>query len=120
LGRINKAKFNLVQVVDDPTGHRLFISVPLDSAMAISHILFADYSKAFTVYNTIDERAIKWAIWSFPTAPISITGEVDATTFQPVFRLALAGGNVYDMKAALTDDFGNAIDSYVKLSLNLH
>lgn len=115
--RINKAKFNLVQVVDDPVGHRLFISVPLDNSSVISHILYADYSSAFTVYGTIDEKAICWSIWEFPSNPVSISGEVDPVTFQPVFRLGLSGGNIYDMKENLTDDFGNAIESYIQTSL---
>jgi hypothetical protein len=114
--RINKAVFNLVQVVDDPVGHHLYVSVPLDSATAISHILYADYSKAFTVYGTIDETALKWAIWSFPNAPISITGELDDTTKQPVFRFSNSLG-AYDLKSGLFDDYGNAIDSYIESAL---
>lgn len=114
--RINKAIFNLVQVVDDPTNHRLIISVPLDSAIAISHLLLADYSEAFTVYGTIDEKLIKWAIWSFPTAPVSLVGDIDSVTKSPVLYVALVGGNIYSIKSGLTDDFGNAIDSYIDTS----
>lgn len=111
--RINKAKFNLVQVVDDPVNHRLYISVPLDSATAISHLLVADYSKAFTVYGTIDEKMFKWAYWQFPSVPISIVGDSDATTFAPNLYIALTAG-VYRIKSGLTNDFSNAIDSWIK------
>ncbi len=115
--RINKAYFNLVQVVDDPVNHRVLISVPLDNATAISHILFGDYSKAYTVYGNLDETQIKWCPWTFPTAPVSITGDNDSVTFAPVIHIALAGGNVYDMKAGLTSDFNNAITAYFKTAL---
>lgn len=112
--RINKIKFNLVQVVDDPTNHRFFISVPLDAATVISHILLGDYSEAFTVYGTIDEKAIKWAIWSFPTAPVSIVGDIDSVTGTPILKVALTAGNIYDVKEGLFNDFGNAIEWYAK------
>lgn len=115
--RINKKYFNLVQVVDDPVNHRFLISVPLDSATTISHILHGDYSKAFTVYGTIDEKMIKWSIWSFPSAPISIMGNVDSVTGLPIIHIAVAAGNIYDMKDGLLSDYGNAIDSWFKTNL---
>lgn len=110
-GRINKTVFNLVQIVDDPLNHRMFITVPLDSATAISHILYADYSKCFTVYGTLDERMVKWSLWSFPTVPVSIMGDTDATTGKSILYFALAN-NIYALKEDLLDDFGTAIDSY--------
>jgi hypothetical protein len=115
--RINKALFNLVQIVDDPVNHRMFITVPLDSATAISHLLYADYSKAFTVYGTLDETAIKWSFWRFPSAPVSIMGDLDAVTNDPVLHIALAAGNIYTVKPGLTDDFGNNIPSYFVTNL---
>jgi hypothetical protein len=114
--RINKSVFNLVQVVDDPLNHRIFISVPLDGATSISHILYADYSKAFTIYQTIDETKIKWATWVFPSAPVSISGDKDPVTNKSILHIALTN-NVYDMKDGITDDFGNAIDSWIWTSL---
>lgn len=114
--RINKAYFSLVQVVDDPVNHRLIISVPLDSATAISHILYGDYSKSFTVWSTIDVTKIKWSIWTFPNNPVSIVGDVDATTFQPVIHFAMSS-NIYDMLAGNVTDYGTAIDSWFKTSL---
>ena len=114
--RINKAYFNLVQLVDDPVNHRFMVAVPLDAATAISHILYADYSEAFTVYNTLDERAIKWSIWTFPTAPTCFIGDKDATTLESVVHFALTAGNIYTMKDGLTSDFANAFESYWKSS----
>lgn len=114
--RINKKFFNLVQIVDDPPNHRLLITVPLDAATTLSHIFYADYSKAHTVWGTLDETKFKWSIWSFPTAPRSIMGDVDSVTGDTVIHIALAGGNIYDMVADLTDDFGNAIDSFIQLN----
>lgn len=115
-GRINKLYFNLTQVVDDPINHRMFISVALDAATTISHLLYADYSQAFTVYGTLDEKAIKWSIWTFPSAPISIVGDLDSTTGLPVLHVALTGG-IYTIKPGLRNDFSTAIDSFIKTSL---
>jgi hypothetical protein len=114
--RINKTKFDLVQVVDEPLFHRVFISVPLDSATAISHVIVGDYQEAFTVYNTIDQNLIKWSIWTFPSAPLSIHGSRDITTGKPVFGYSTSAG-IYLVKDGLTADFGNAIDSYAQFSL---
>lgn len=116
--RINKVKFDLVQVVDEPLFHRLLVSVPLDSATAISHVLCGDYREAYTVYNTIDETKIKWTPWTFPNAPKSIFGSRDITTGDPVFGFVLTGG-IYLMKDGLTDDFGNAIDNYIQSNMKL-
>lgn len=115
--RINKACFNQVQVVDDPVNHQLFVLVPLDSAIAPSHILYADYSQSHTIYGFLDEKKLKWDVWTFPTVPVSIAGDYNATTFQPVLHIALSGGNIYDMKDNLIDDFSNAIQSYFKTDL---
>lgn len=114
--RINKKVFNLVQIIDDPISHRMFITIPLDNSTAISHILYADYSKSFTVYGTLDERAIKWSVWSFPSAPVSIMGDLDATTNRPVLHYALAN-NIYTVKENLRDDFGNVIISHFMTNL---
>lgn len=114
--RINKIYFNLIQVIDDPTNHRILVSVPLDSATAISHVLYADYSKAFTVYGTIDHTAVKWSIWTFPSAVKSMAGDVDATTELPIIHFALAS-NIYDLKTGITNDFSTAITSFFRTSL---
>jgi hypothetical protein len=113
--RINKKKFNLVQIVDDPTRHRMYISVPLDDAVAISHIIVGDYSTAFTVYQTIDEKAIKWDIWDFPSPPVTILGDRDDLSNDPIFYIGLSN-NIYGMVEGLLDDFGNFIPSFWKSS----
>lgn len=114
--RINKDKFDLIQMVDEPVFHGLYILVPLDSSPVISHIIHGDYSEAHTVYSTIDERQIKWSIWQLPLAVKSVIGTRDTATNQPVINFLLTDG-IYVMKDGLTDDFGNAIDSYAKLDL---
>lgn len=115
--RINKAVFNLVQVADDPVNHRIFITLPLDSSAVVSHMLMADYSKAFTPYGTLDEKQMKWTFWAFPSPAVSIAADLDSVTSYPVLHVALTAGNIYTVKSTLTDDFGNAIDSYVQLAL---
>lgn len=107
--RINKAKFNLVQVVDDPIKHRILVSVPLDAATSISHILVGDYTECFTVYGTIDEKKIKWDIWTLPDNVVSIVGDLDSTTREPVYHFAIDNDTIVTMKDGLTNDYGNAI-----------
>lgn len=114
--RINKAKFDLVHLVDDPINHRLIAAVPLDSAIAISHVLVGDYSKAFTVYGTLDEKMIKWAPWAFPSVPVCIVGDFHATTFTPILHVSNSNG-IYNLVEGVTTDYTNAIDSYVTTSL---
>lgn len=115
--RINKNKFSLVHVIDDPTNHRLLVAVPLDAANAISHLLYADYSESFTRFGTLDPTLIKWSIWTFPSVPVCICGDVDSVTKSPVIHIALTAGNIYDLVDGLTADFGNAIDSFFQTSL---
>jgi len=110
---INKNKFNLVQVTDDPTNHRIVISCPTGTSSVCDTVIFGDYSEAITVYQTIDEKMIKWSTWTFPSAAStnSFSGDLDQVTNNPVLHFALSSGNIYTMKDNLTDDFGNAIDS---------
>lgn len=114
--RINRAKFNLCQIVNDSTNHALYISVPLDSSTVISHVIYGDYSKAFTVYQTIDWTKIRWSLWQFAAAFTSIVADADGTTLVPVFEYAQSDG-IYDVKAGLVNDGVTAIHSYVKMSL---
>jgi hypothetical protein len=65
------------------------------------------------VYGTLDEKMIKWDIWTFPSNPVSIVGSTSVTTNESVFTVALADGNIFEMNPELTDDDGEAIDSYI-------
>lgn len=115
--RVNKAAFNLVQVINDPLNNRVYVSVPLDAATAISHVLVGDYSKAHTIYGTLQADLFKWDIWTFPSAVMSMQGVINATTKAATLYFALAGGNIYPMLTTATDDFGNAIDHFIQSSL---
>lgn len=115
--QINFAKFDLVQVVDDPTNHQLLVSVPFGAGVVnVNTVFVGDYSEAITVYQTIDEKLIKWTLWTFPSNIVSYSGDIDAVTKLPVYQFALSAGNIYTMKDGLTDDFGNAIISSFKTS----
>jgi len=120
--RINKAAFNTVQVVDNPTQHQVFISVPLDNATQPSHLFFGDYTEAFTPYGTLDPSNIKWSIWEFFEGGItinSIIGDIDDTTKGPLLFFSRSVGNIYKTARdnGLTDDTGAAIDSFIKTNL---
>ncbi len=120
--RINKVYFNTIQVVDNPTQHLVYISVPLDSDTTPKHLLVGDYTEAFTVYGTIDVNNIRWSIWEFFEGGVtisSIVGDVDDTTKDPVLLFSRSDGNIYTTGRdnALLDDTGAAIDSFVKSNL---
>jgi hypothetical protein len=108
----------MIQVIDEPVSHSLLISLPLDDSPRISHILFGDYSKSFTVYGTIDERMIKWCLWTMPHYVKSIAGDFDINTKNPVIHVALENGTIVDIKQGPNDDYGNAIPTpFVKFAL---
>jgi hypothetical protein len=120
--RINKAAFNTVQVVDDPTNHLVYVMVPLDSATSPDHLLVGDYTESFTPYGTIDPNNIKWSIWQFfegGSILSSIAGDLDDTTKSPVLFFSRDVGNIYitGKNNGLTNDTGAAIDSFVQLNL---
>jgi hypothetical protein len=117
--RINKAAFNLIQIVDDPEQHKIIVTIPLDDATAISHVLFGDYSMAHTIYGNLDPKLIKWSPWTFPSPPVSVIGDVDPITQNGILQFALASGNIYTMsdENPVKMDYGNSIDSWIRTSL---
>jgi len=121
-GRINRAVFNTVQVVDDPTNHLVYVSVPLDTATKPDHLLVGDYTESFTPYGTIDPTNIKWSIWQFfegGSILSSIAGDLDDTSKAPVLFFSRDVGNIYTQSknSGAVDDTGAAIDSFVQLNL---
>lgn len=124
--RINAANFNKIQVIDDPIGHKVYVNVPLDGATSCNRLLYGDYKEAFTVYGTIDEKAIRWSIWNLcgtgglgAICLTSVTGDYNQTTKVPVLFYSIDTGNIYEHREddSLLDDYGTAIDSYVQTSL---
>jgi hypothetical protein len=63
--RINWAAFHKVNLIEDHVHKMAFISLPLDGASDVSHLLVADYSEA----EASDYMKIKWQYWTFPLAP---------------------------------------------------
>lgn len=118
--RINKAVFNLIQVCTDPLISSLFVSLPLDGDVAISHILYGYYGEAIGPYG-LDPIKIKWSLWQIPgSIPRSILIDIDTTTLDSVF-MTLGPGVINQIKhdGSVHSDGAGAIsfDSFVKTAL---
>lgn len=104
--RINAAVGYEIQIFNDPTDSLLYISLPLDGATKPNFILVGDYS------NGMDPISIKWDVWSFPIAGLSIGIDINNTTQIPYLRFGSLSENIYNMdKSAVIDLAGNAIVS---------
>ncbi len=108
--RVNKTVLNTCQILNDPTTQSLYITIPLDGATSPSHLLVGDYSVGLA------SDSIKWGLWSFPFAPVSVAIGSDKLLY-----VAGYAGNIYQFELTDPDDAGTAIDSYFKtafMSLN--
>jgi hypothetical protein len=108
--RINKKYFYTVQVAHDPTRQLIYCAVPLDDAIAPSHILVCDYSEidpfAWNFY-----KLVRWYVWTLAdgVVPTSIIVETSTTDATLMFRVGSSTGNVYTQVAEKRDDFSHAI-----------
>lgn len=105
-GRINKLYFHKVEIAVDPINFLVYITVPLDSETSPNKILVGDYSEGLSA------EAIKWTIWSFPTAATSIVVQVISGV--PIFKYGSSAGNIVSYTIGATSDAGTAIDSWVE------
>lgn len=95
--RVNKAYLNTCQLLVDPTNSRLYCSIPLDGANSPNAILYGDFQ------NGLDSSKVKWAIWTFPYSPTSISFDVDANNI-PYLTLASLNDNIYRFVPGGTSD----------------
>lgn len=112
--RINKAVFNLIQVVSDPLTSSLFVSLPLDTSTTINYLLYGYYGSAF-VDGGFEPKLIKWSLWQFAQGHTSILMDVDLTTSLSVFRYAGSANNIYSVKfdGTVHSDAGTRFPSFV-------
>lgn len=101
--RININYFKYVQVVVDSVNEKVYVTVPLDSATAPSHILYGDYQ------DGLDADNIKWSIWSVPNAPTCILVDTSTSTGFPVFKFGSTVGNIYIFNKTRTNDYNTTI-----------
>lgn len=94
--RINKAKFNLIQVCTDPLKSCIYISLPLDSSATINYVLYGYYGGAIGPYG-LDPKLIKWTLWQFEQPLISMMVDLDNTTFDSIF-VYFSPGSIFIMK----------------------
>jgi hypothetical protein len=103
--RITRIYFHKVQVMIDADNQFLYISLPLDGAVNTNTILFGDYTEG------LNSKAIKWSLWTFPHAPISIALDVDDVSKEVIFRIATATGNIRKLDSTIRNDYGLAIQT---------
>ncbi len=106
--RINGQYFYKLQIAVDPIKKFVVVSVPLDSATEVSHILFGDFSEGLDWQNT------KWSIWSYPKKPTTCWVEVDFTTKASILKFGSSEGGTYKRNSSTLNDFGTAINSYYR------
>ena len=109
--RINRSKFNLVNVIHDPTTYSIYVLVPLDSTTVISHILYCDYSEALDPLGFIIPKDCKWSIWVFPSNLSHAIADYDNNN-NVLFKYSLASGNIYYLDTTVRNDFSNVIHAY--------
>ena len=109
--RINKQKFNKVAVSIDPINSKIYVMVPLDSAVECSHILHADYDEG------MDSASIKWAVWRYPVNVVASFVDILFSNKVATYKYAGAPGNIYREDAATPNDFGIAKSSFYETAL---
>lgn len=102
--RVNEAAWNKIQVYMDPKKKRIYVSVPLDSAVDCSHILVGDYQIG------MDYNNIRWDMWVLPQVIKCIAMEIHNTTLKP--ELKFGNNNIYKLDDTVISDYGTAIDSF--------
>lgn len=113
--RINKVKFNLVQVVIDPEFQQIYVSLPLDEETTISHILYGYYGTAYSTFG-LDPKLIKWTLWQTFSGIRSILTDTEVSTNCAVLKYSGVNGNIYkiDNDYSVHNDDGNSYVSMVK------
>jgi hypothetical protein len=104
--RITQAYFHTIECVVDPLQFLVFCAVPLDGATSPNAILVGDYQEGMDKF--------KWTVWSFPNNATTIVVDVNFADKVSALKFGSVTGNVYKLNTGATDDFGNAIVSYVR------
>lgn len=106
--RINQQFFHKVAIAIDPIQKKSYISVPLDNASEVSHILMCDMAEG----ETFDK--VKWSVWEMPSRPSSGWVEVDYTTKLTKFKFGSLDGGIYVRNPTARNDYNNAIISFYR------
>jgi hypothetical protein len=108
--RINKNYFYKVQVVHDVQRSLVFISVPLDNATNISHVLVANYDTAVSPLGFIIAQSVNWSIDGYVSGPSSMFMDLNSSNEQ-VMKLSYITGNIYEQNFSSFSDDGTKITS---------
>lgn len=117
--RINRIEFDLIQVCCDPINSSFFVSLPLDGASTITHVLYGYYGAAMED-GGFDPKRIKYSLWQFALGSISMFMSLEVTTNEPTLNFLGTAGNVYiykQNKIIHSGDHSLPYPSYVKLGL---
>jgi hypothetical protein len=116
--RINKKKFNLVQVSIDPEFKQIFVVLPLDGSQTNNYILYGYYGTAHEG-GGFDIRKIKWSLWHTDLIFSTLTVDTDPATNCNVLKYSGVDGNIYKLDHGFSVHNDNAllINSYVQTAL---
>ena len=106
--RINKKYFYTVEVVVDPYNYIVYCAVPLDGAIAPTHLLVGDYQEGMDKF--------KWTTWTFPTHPTTIVVDVNDVDHEGLFKFGSDNGKIYKYDKLAPDDDNQAFESFVQFS----
>ena len=106
--RINKRAMHTIEAVVSSIMEAVYIAVPLDDASMPSHVLYADFSSGMSPDN------IRWCVWKFPVAPVSIAVVPDSGSLSTYFRYASEDLNRFDRN--LKNDRDEAIECYARFA----
>src|SRR5260221_5730227 len=94
--RINKARFNLIQVAIDTENYQVYVTLPLDGATSITHILYGYYGSAYGPYG-FDPKEINWSLWQMALGSVSIITDLDTVTGTSVLKYSGTTGHIYQV-----------------------
>lgn len=110
--RINFNFFHRVTVTHDPWRHKIYITVPLDSATEPNVLLVCDYT------DGRDKENVKWGAYTFHKSPTCIGMMYFGSSISPTSYTLKVGSidsttpNLYSLTPAQRSDDGTAISSY--------
>lgn len=115
--RINKAVFNLVQIVVNVENSSFYVALPLDGATSITHILYGYFGDAYGPYG-FDPKMIKYSLWTMSPGVRCITSDID-TDGTAVLFYSGSPDNIYKLghDQSVHNDDGSSFQSFIQTAL---
>jgi len=109
---IKQNQFYQIQVLVDPIGQVIYVSVPIGSTSEPNYLLIGDYSEG------LSPDKIKWCPWKLTANPKSLLLDIDTSTEVVKFYVGHTSGTFDSYSPGVFEDQGGvAIDAYGKTAL---